>query len=403
MSKYTTELRYICESEAGLKKSTGYNDVKYVIANSRDKIFSFDYPCWAEWYKEGLETKILKHFYTREIAYESYGLWKLKLDMKMNEIMPYYNKLYESEMIKFNPMWDVDYRNEGTVDTNGTVDKSGITIGNTQTNYDESKTTDSTTGTTIDTDTTDHAEYDEATTTDSTTDEKGTSTKDSTNTRTEDVNKAGNIVTNTTEDIDHSGSDSTTGHSHGWTLHSDTPQGGLQNFIPDKVAAGKDEDDETIDKYIYLTDAVETIGDNTGSGTNSYDESRSGSTTTNETNTEDNTITDVYTEKGTTTDNTVYDEDGTKKYTLDEKGTVDTTKNVIYDEDGTKQYTQNTDNTQNTNQNTTSSNLEASENRLYGKRSAKSYSEMLQLYRDTFINVDMMVIEELEPLFMQIW
>ena len=116
MSKYTTELRYICESLAGLEESVGYNDIADVIKASREKIFSFDYPIFDESYKPLLETKILMHFYTREIGSETYGLWKLRLNSKMNEIMPYYNKLYKSELIEFNPLYDVDI----TVDHNRT-------------------------------------------------------------------------------------------------------------------------------------------------------------------------------------------------------------------------------------------------------------------------------------------
>ena len=43
MSKYTTELRFICETEAGLSESVGYNGVAEVISKSRPKVFSFDY------------------------------------------------------------------------------------------------------------------------------------------------------------------------------------------------------------------------------------------------------------------------------------------------------------------------------------------------------------------------
>ena len=108
MSKYTTEVRFICEQLSGLSESKGYNDVAEIIANARPEIFDFDYPIFDDEYKEVLETKILKHYYTREIGMETYGLWKLKLDMKMNEIMPYYNQLYESQLLKFNPFHDVD-------------------------------------------------------------------------------------------------------------------------------------------------------------------------------------------------------------------------------------------------------------------------------------------------------
>lgn len=44
MSKYTTEVRFICESEAGLKKSGGYNSVDDIITIASPKIFSFNYP-----------------------------------------------------------------------------------------------------------------------------------------------------------------------------------------------------------------------------------------------------------------------------------------------------------------------------------------------------------------------
>lgn len=135
MSKYTTELRYICEAEAGLNESVGYNDVSTVISKARAKIFSFSYPIFDEDYKPTLETKILKHFYTREIGLETYGLWKLKLDAKMNEIMPYYNQLYESELIEFNPLYDTDLntvghrddivKDTGTVKRNETGNSSG--------------------------------------------------------------------------------------------------------------------------------------------------------------------------------------------------------------------------------------------------------------------------------------
>ena len=50
----------------------------------------------------------MRHYYTREICAETYGRWKLFLEAEMNEIMPYYNKLYESELLKFNPLYDVD-------------------------------------------------------------------------------------------------------------------------------------------------------------------------------------------------------------------------------------------------------------------------------------------------------
>lgn len=109
MSRYTTEVRYICESEAGKQASEGFNTIEAVIEASREKIFNFDFPIFDEDYRPVLETKILRHYYTREICEETYGLWKLRLADRLNVIMPYYNKLYKSELLEFNPLYDVNY------------------------------------------------------------------------------------------------------------------------------------------------------------------------------------------------------------------------------------------------------------------------------------------------------
>ena len=119
MAKYTTEVRHICESFAGLDHSVGYNSIQSVLDDSWDKVFNFDFPIFDENYREPLCKKILKHFYTREICEETVGLWQLRLDDRMNEIMPYFNQLYESEFISIEPL--VNYR----VRTNGNKTKTG--------------------------------------------------------------------------------------------------------------------------------------------------------------------------------------------------------------------------------------------------------------------------------------
>lgn len=123
MSVYTTQVRYICETACGLDESKGFNNVNDIISQARTSIFNFTYPIFDEAYRSVLETKILKHFYTREIGLETVGLWKLKLDTKLNEIMPYYNKLYESELLVFNPLYGMDYTksHQGTRNDAGTV------------------------------------------------------------------------------------------------------------------------------------------------------------------------------------------------------------------------------------------------------------------------------------------
>ena len=130
MSKYTTEVRYICETAAGYDKSQGYSSVNDIRANSWKKIFDFNFELFDSEYKSVICSKILKHYYTREIGFESVGLWKLKLETRIQEIMPYFNKLYEIEAIKFNPLHDVDYTKEHTGESAGTSTATNAHRGN---------------------------------------------------------------------------------------------------------------------------------------------------------------------------------------------------------------------------------------------------------------------------------
>lgn len=134
MSKYTTEVRFICENSAGLSESEGANNVDSILDKCWNKVFNFDFPIFDENYRQVLCKKILKHYYTREIAHETVGRWKLALNAKLNEIMPYYNQLYKSELLEFNPFYDVDLTRsrEGS----GT---SNRTSKNTETNSGTSK------------------------------------------------------------------------------------------------------------------------------------------------------------------------------------------------------------------------------------------------------------------------
>lgn len=121
MSKYTTEVRFICETMSGLSESEDGASVEQIIENAIPKIFNFDFPIFDEQYRNVLCTKILMHYYTREIGLETVGLWKLKLRTRLNEVMGYFNQLYKSALLEFNPLYDVDYtrRYDRDVDTSG--------------------------------------------------------------------------------------------------------------------------------------------------------------------------------------------------------------------------------------------------------------------------------------------
>lgn len=109
MSKYTTEVRYICESAAGYKEPQGLTNVDLVLSKSWDKVITTKAELFDELYRETLYTKILKHYYTREIAAETVGLWQLWINTRLEEILPYYNKMYESALIEYDPLSDVNY------------------------------------------------------------------------------------------------------------------------------------------------------------------------------------------------------------------------------------------------------------------------------------------------------
>jgi hypothetical protein len=145
MSKYTTEVRFICESKSGLEVSGGSGDVDKIIANSWNKIFTSKAPFFDEEYRSVLCQKILKHYYLREICCETVGIWTLWMNTRLEEIMPYYNQLYESAKIKFDPMHDVDLTREHKRTENETASGNRDTTNNNTTDVTSNSTTNRTT------------------------------------------------------------------------------------------------------------------------------------------------------------------------------------------------------------------------------------------------------------------
>ena len=136
MSKYTTEVRFICEAFAKQRTSVNYTKIDEILKASAPLIFSFDYPIFDGDYKLPLEIKILRYYYTREIGFETVGLWQLKLENKMNMIMPYYNQLYNSELLSFNPLYETDLTRTFKRDNGSTTKENhNSNSSNNNTNY----------------------------------------------------------------------------------------------------------------------------------------------------------------------------------------------------------------------------------------------------------------------------
>lgn len=288
MSKYTTEVRFICENYAGFNESKGYADVDEVISKSRQKVFDFSYPIFDEAYRPVLETKILLHYYTREICEETVSLWKLRLKSKMNEIMPYYNKLYESELLQFNPLYDVDYSREGN-----------------------------------------RNKEDDNTTTNNLISTAKNSGKDIRNIQ---QAKGGRDVVATQEAR---GGEDTTEYTRAdkyseWNLYSDTPQGGIEGIIGA-------ENEPSLEDDGYLTNATHIIHDGTGTegdSTTTYGGTLSGNETTSygQTNTQTDTL-NFGKEEETKNEGTV-DFDGTtnEEYAEHVSGRMNTNPNRLLKE-----------------------------------------------------------------------
>ena len=306
MSKYTTEVRFICETLSGLSESAGGNSVENIIATARPKVFDFEFPIFDRNYLPTLETKILKHFYTREIGQETVGLWKLKLNTKLNEIMPYYNQLYNSELIEFNPMYDVNYTRSGSE-----------SLSQSESTSNSQSTTES------------HSSSQSESYSASMSEQLSESLSVS-ESETASENERNSLLPNT----------------NSWELIQDTPQNGLTG----------------VSELNYLTKAVKNTN---GGDTQEYiNKGQSGSRQA--LNTTNRTAGNI--------------NNHSSGMSASDQGNMATTSSGTRNALDTKGY------------------LES----IVGYRS-NNPSKLLEDFRDTFLNIDMMIIHELEPLFMQLW
>ena len=106
-ARYTTLVRDICEFYAN-ENTNGLSNINDVLDKSWDIIFTKNWEIFDESYRKILCEKILRKYFTREICSETVELWKLWLDAAMCEIMPTYNQLYESTLIKYDVFNNVD-------------------------------------------------------------------------------------------------------------------------------------------------------------------------------------------------------------------------------------------------------------------------------------------------------
>lgn len=341
MSKYTTEVRFICENSAGLKESEGANNVDSILDRCWDKVFNFDFPIFDENYRKVLCKKILKHYYTREIAHETVGRWKLALNIKLNEIMPYYNQLYKSELLEFNPFYDIDLTR--TREGSGTRDTTGSSK-NTSTENGSNTKIDTVTSKETRSDTSDSAENNTSKTNENNTSD---TTKTDTNSTTETTND--NTVTN----------DNTLNR------FSDTPQNSM--------------DTQSITDNVPLTTVTKINEDITTDSTKNSTIKGSESSTDN------------------TTEKHTIDITENKAGKIKNSGSIDKTITDTINGNDTRE--RNESNTSTENVNSTDKYIE----KVIGKQGTENYSSLLMKFRETFLNIDMMIIEDCSDCFFTLW
>ena len=70
--------------------------INKLAEEGRGMFFDFDYPLTTNLTKKDFECMILNHFLMRRIGYDTVTAFKIALSVKLNEIMPKYNILFDS-------------------------------------------------------------------------------------------------------------------------------------------------------------------------------------------------------------------------------------------------------------------------------------------------------------------
>lgn len=309
MSYYTTQLRWICEDIA--KKRTTCENIDEIISSAAPVIFNFEFPIFDESYKIPLAEKILLAYYTKEIGFETVGLWKIKLRAKLREIMPYYNQLYSSELLKFNPFVDTD-----VIRLDNNLFKSAV-LESASENFMEIL-----------------AEAAKK-------HELNSNWQQILDSHTQQQKDASTSVNNTSTSAESVGK-----HTK---KYSDTPQGSIQDL----------ENDTYLTNATIENDKTTSTGDSNGNS-HSDNDSNQISQNLHQNNSGSNGINN----------------------TLNQNQ-----RNNL----GNNQRQSNTLNNSNDIVKT------------IGKAGTVSYSQLLKEFRETFLNIDQMVIQELNPLFMMLW
>ena len=96
------------------------------------------YPIDNEAHREVLNEKILNHYDAHEIGFETVNMFAFALRRRMHEIMPYYNKMYASELLTIDPLHNMSMQTTDSSTAQNTETNTG-TADNTTSNTNSGK------------------------------------------------------------------------------------------------------------------------------------------------------------------------------------------------------------------------------------------------------------------------
>ena len=391
MSNFTTQVRYLCESFGG--EAHGVREIDNQIKRANRTIFDFDYPIFDNNYKEELELKIIRHYYMREIGAETFGLWQLYLCDKLNEIMPYYNQLYTSTLLKLEPLINLSTANVETENENYKGNEVTGNVKGTSINESTNSSLSDTWGSRLD----NHSEGNNSSDSSSSATSQASSGRVSTPGVVTTVQNTGSSTDSSNSSATDSQTTPTTSvnKSTSWNVNSDTPQGGLNNITGGATAV----DDDYIGKphgdnqYASSVDeATNTSKSETTAGTTTTSSSSSGNSASNSTSmTSMSGHDDVHTDDSSSENRYVASKGNNTADTYEQKSGTDS-----HSGNASRLYIDkvNDDTTHDSN----SSRAKNLYNTIKGL-SGVSQSKLLQEWRETFLNIDKQIIEDLGVLF----
>ena len=102
----------------------------------RTTFFDFEYPLTNNITKEEFETMILNNFITRRIGFDTLTTFKIKLNVKLNSIMPKYNKMFDA-LENWNIFSDGEITQESGTDSRATSNTTSNSLTNSSATHNE--------------------------------------------------------------------------------------------------------------------------------------------------------------------------------------------------------------------------------------------------------------------------